>query len=183
MKVLDVILAAATELGMEARVRAYLEGESTEGETDARTLLRCFNLIENELALDYLPLFAEDALETETGALEFGSFKYKVARIIKLTDENGESVPFKVFPTHIKTQAGKWFIRYAYIPEEKSFTDESDYAVGASVLLFVYGIVAEYLLAAGAFEESAVWDKKYKETIAAAYRAKPASRIASRRWF
>ena len=182
MKVIDIIIAAATELGMEERVRAYLSGDSVEGETDARSLLRCFNLVENELALDYLPLIAEDDFETATGAVAFEKFKHKVARVLKVTDKAGQAVPFKIFPSYVKVDAGEWVITYSYMPEEKSFTDESDYMTGASILLFVYGIAAEYLLAAGAFEESAVWDKKYKESIAAAYRAKPALRMASRRW-
>lgn len=37
--------------------------------------------------------------------------------------------------------------------------------------LFAYGIAAEYCLACGLFEEAAVWDKKYKDALTAAYRS------------
>ena len=182
MTVIEAVLAAATELGMEKRVREYFEAFSMEGKDDANALIRCFNLVENELALDYLPLLAEDTVATDTGAVFFSDLKKKAARVLKVTDEYGVALPFTVFPEYLKAQPGKLVVRYAYSPDEKAEGDESDYQTGVSVRLFAYGIAAEYLLASGAFEESAVWDKKYKEAIAAAYRAKPSVVIASRRW-
>ena len=182
MTVMETVLAAAVELGIEKRVREYFEAFSSEGKEDAEALVRCVNLVENELALDYLPLLAEDTILTDTGVVFFSDLKRKAARILKVTDEYGASVPFTIFPEYLKAQAGKITVRYAYSPEVKTENDESDYITGASVRLFAYGIAAEYLLASGAFEESAVWDKKYKEAIAAAYRSKPSAVIASRRW-
>ena len=73
-------------------------------------------------------------------------------------------------------------IRYAYAPQKKALNDESDYRMYASVRLFAYGIAAEYSLSIGLFEEAAVWDKKYKEAVTAAYRANPCRIIQSRRW-
>ena len=89
---------------------------------------------------------------------------------------------FSVFPEYLKTDVGKVKIRYTYTPEEKVIKDDSDYVLYVSQRLFVYGILAEYCLGEGMFEEAAVWDKKYKDAIRAACKAVPCTRIKSRKW-
>jgi hypothetical protein len=48
--------------------------------------------------------------------------------------------------------------------------------------MLAYGIVAQYYYASGMYDEGDIWHKKYRKAIAAAYRAKPARVIASRKW-
>lgn len=182
MTVLETIKATATALGIAKEVNDYLEGVSTDGEADTNALLRCFNIVENELALDYLPLTCEESFETDTGVLYFSELSRGVVRLLKITDESGEELSFRLFPEYVKTQAGTITVRYTYAPKEKTFLDDSDFTLYASVRLFVYGMAAEFSLAKGLFEEAAVWDAKYKEAIAAAYRSRPCKKIRSRRW-
>ena len=182
MKVLDIILAAATELGIADEVNDYVSGGSENAKADTENLLRAFNLVENELALDYLPLRAEEEVETTTGAIEYSAFSRSVVRILQITDTWGNELEFKLFPDYVKTQCGKVRVCYTYTPTEKTFTDESEFHALVSVRLFAYGIASEFCLASGRFEEAAIWDKKYKQAIAAAYRAKPVKKISSRRW-
>ncbi len=182
MTVKEILLAAATELNVLEEVEGYLSGTSTDGEAQAKVLLRCFNLVENEVALDYLPLLAEDEMETETGVIHYAALSREAARVVGVWDEWGNTVPFTLFPDYLKTQPNKVRVRYTYLPKEKSFKDKSDFTLQASVRLFAYGVAAEYALASGLFEEAAVWDQKYKDAIKAAYCAQPSRRIRSRRW-
>lgn len=182
MTVKEIILAAAQELGLAEEVKGYLDGTSSDGQDVTEALLRCFNLVENEVALDYLPLVAEEELETDTGAVFYSELSRAAVRIIKVTDGWGNEAEYKLFPEYLKTQAGKVKIRYTYTPREKTLEDSSDFLLYASVRLLAYGIAAEYSLSCGHFEDAAVWDKKYKDAVAAAYRGKPNKRIQSRRW-
>ncbi|MBQ8296095.1 MAG: hypothetical protein IJX87_06685 [Clostridia bacterium] len=190
MTVKDVVALAAKELGTYEELESFLAGdtgEATEGGTgDAKAqvnlLVDCFNLVENELALDYLPLFAEDEIKSNTGTIEFSALKRAAVRIVRVTDQWGNGVKFRLFPSYLKTQPGTVSVRYTYTPEKKSLEDESDYRLHVSERMFAYGIAAEYSLAMGRFEEAAIWDKKYKDSIEAAYRAQPCERIRSRRW-
>ncbi len=158
------------------------ETDVADGKKLAEALLRCFNIVESELAVDYLPLFAEEEMETETGVVYYSELARSAVRVVKVTDAWGNETPFKLFPEYLKTQAGKVKIRYTYAPQEKTLDGSSDFLLYASVRLFAYGIAAEYSLSCGYFEDAAVWDKKYKDAIAAAYRKKPCKRIQSRRW-
>ena len=180
MTVKECIELTAIQLGIAEEIKAYLNGESEDGKKNCELLLACFNLVENELALDYLPLVAEDEIETPTGRVEYSALKYSPVRVTKVTDEWEQSIPFQIFPSYIKTQVGKVRVHYTYTPEKKTLDGESDFS--SSARLFSYGMASEYCLATGLFEESAVWDKKYKEGIESAYRVRKCARIRSRRW-
>ncbi|MBQ8309068.1 MAG: hypothetical protein IJX96_04465 [Clostridia bacterium] len=182
MTVKEILKAAAVELGMATEVEAYFDGTYPDGITAVTDLLRCFNLVENELAIDYLPLYAEEEVESDTGAIYFSSLSRSVVRILRVCDEWGNDAAFKLFPDYLKTQGGKVAIRYTYTPKEKTVDGVSDFASNVSLRLFAYGIAAEYSLASGLFEDAALWDKKYKDAITAAYRSNPCRRLRSRRW-
>lgn len=184
MTVKEILLAAAGKLGILDEVEAYLSNNSTDAEAQAKAidLLRCFNLVENEVALDYLPLLAEEEMESDMGVMYYSSLSREAVRVLGVRDEWGNEVPFTLFPEYLKTQPNKVLVRYTYLPKEKTFKDKSDFTLNASVHLFAYGVAAEYALANGMFEEAAVWDKKYKDAIKAAYCSKPPRRIRSRRW-
>ena len=145
-------------------------------------MLTCYNLVENELALDYLPVTAEDEVLTDTGVVYFTELAKRVVRIVRITDAWGNETPFTLFPEYVKTQPGKVKIAYTYVPNEKELDGECEHTRYVSARLMAYGIAAEYSLACGLFEDAAVWDKKYKDAIAAAYRARPKAKITSRRW-
>ena len=182
MKVKEVVLTAATELGIVDDVRAYIDEGNEKGKKQAELLLECFNLVENELALDYLPLCAEDTVDSASGKISYLMMKYAPVRIIKVTDEWGNSTAFTIFADYLSTQPGRVKISYTYTPNKKKMTDASDFETQVSVRLMSYGVAAEYALATGLFEDAAVWDKKYKEAIKATYTAQPCRRIESRRW-
>ena len=180
MTVKEILLASAQTLQLDDVV-AFLSGKGEESEkTDV--LLRCFNTVENELALDYLPLYAETEVETTTGVIEYSSLSHAIVRVLRVRDEGGNSVAFKLFPSYVKTSSGRVTIGYTYAPTEKAITGVSDYVLQASIRLFTYGIAAEYSLLTGDFEGAAIWDKKYKEAIEAAYKSRPCTVLRSRRW-
>lgn len=178
----ETIIAAAQLLGIADEVNDYLESVDDTGRVETKKLLQCFNLVENELALDYLPLQVETELETTTGAIYYNELPKNVVRILKVKDEWDNSVPFKLFPEYLKTQSGKVRILYSYTPDNKELEDCSDFTLYASVRLFAYGMAMQYSLAGGLFEEANVWQQKYKNALSKAYRSAPSKNIRSRRW-
>ena len=183
ISVKEAVCEAAQALGIWEWVQAYLDGGDSEmGEKDTNVLVECFNRVQNELALDYLPLLAEDELMTATGVIAYTELMHPATRILCVENEVGESVKFKLFPNRLETQEGKVKVFYAYAPTEQDIDGVCEYETGVSKRLFVYGMAAEYFSACGLFEEAAVWDRKYKAAIEAAYKKRPSRKIRSRRW-
>lgn len=183
MTVKECMELAAVHLGIEEPITTYFAEKGTaEDEKKATLLLTCFNIVENELALDYFPLVAEDTVETDGGVVDFSALQNDAVRITKVTDEWGNSAAFQLFSSYLKTQPGKVCVTYTYTPKKKTTDEKSDFYTAVSVRLISYGMAAEYAMATGLFEDAAVWDKKYKEGIRAAYRLQKCKRIRSRRW-
>ena len=178
----DAIVLTAELLEIQERVNDSINGSNSIGDGDVENLLRCFNLIENELALDYLPLYQEEEIDTKTGAVYFSELRSSPVRIMRVEDEWGNSCPFKLFPDYLKTQAGKIVVRYSYLPKEKTINEQSDFVLQVSTRLFAYGMASEYTLSCGRFEEAVIWDKKYKDAISATYKSNPSRKIKARRW-
>ena len=77
MTVKEVLDCAAFLLGKE-ETQAYLNQSEAEGtpqvQRETELLLRCYNIVENEIALDYLPLTAEESFIAENGTIPYTSF-------------------------------------------------------------------------------------------------------------
>ncbi|MBQ8428205.1 MAG: hypothetical protein IJX18_03005 [Clostridia bacterium] len=183
MKVNEMIIAAAELIGDNAAtaVKTYLESGAGD-EALTNELLRCFNVIEHELAVDFLPIKTEETVETDTGAIVYNALSKKAVQIVKVLDEWGMAVRYDTYGEYLKTRVGKVTVVYTYEPEEKSLGGESDFQRVASKRLFAYGMAAEYCLKAGLYDEAAVWDKKYKEAVEAAYKQSPGKNIRRRLW-
>ena len=182
MKVKDVILLAATLLGCEEDVRYYIEDEDEEYAQKAEMLLHCLHLVENELALDYFPLVAEQEVRADSGKIVFSNLSKDIVRVIKVMDENENSMAYQLFPSYLMTQAGTVKVVYSYTPSQKDWDENIDFTLYVSQRLLAYGIAAEYCTAMGRLEEANIWDEKYKDAIEAAYKVQSGGTMPSRRW-
>ena len=183
MTVKDVVMAAAESVGIGEKVKAYLETGAEEGKKDAQMLLGGFNRVENEVALDFLPLYVEEKATIVDGKIAYQDLSRTAVRILRVT-KDGKSVKFRLFPQYIevKDEEGEVNVFYSYAPKKKSFEDESDFQLIVSERMFADGVAAEFCLAAGLFEEAQHWDQKYKDALAATYRVKTGKVAKARRW-
>jgi hypothetical protein len=181
MKVKEIMIAAAKLLGIEQEITAYCNGQSEACE-DAEILLDCFQEIESEIALDYLPLIVEEEKSSVNGQYGYSTFENQVVRIIRVSDEWGNSLPFKLYARYMTTQPGKIKVTYTYSPKKKGLTDSSDFTIGVSERVFAYGIAAAYSIVKGLYEEGEVWDKKYKNSLSAAVREMRSKTMKGRVW-
>ena len=182
MTVKEVVSLAAELIGVGEVLQAHFTAASEEGARIEEKLLQCFRVVENEVALDYLPLVAEDEIDSKTGAVFFSALTKNAVRVLKVTDESGDSVPYEVYPKYVKTLPGKLTVRYAYAPEKKDLTNDVEAHSSVSVRLLAYGIASAYCLNEGLYAEAAIWEKRYKQAVVAAYKASPAKVMRSRRW-
>ena len=182
MKVKDIVLSAALKLGVAEGVKMYLNEEDYTYEREALLLLDCFSTVENDLALNYFPLRAEDLLRTVTGALQFSTFAHSPVRILSVKNEEGKDVEFTVYPQYLKTGPGTFTVTYTYTPDKVTIEDDGNFGVAVPENLIVFGMLAEYCMTEGRFEEGTIWEKKYKEAIERVYKLGTCTRLKSRTW-
>jgi hypothetical protein len=182
MTVKEVVLTTAGMVGVGDAVEIYLNGDKSQGEKECLALLRCFNFIQNELALDYFPLVAEDVVSTATGKIEYAQLSKSAVRILSIKDEAGCSVKYKLFPSFLEGKIGNLTVRYTYTPSEKTISGDVEASLVVSTRLIAYGVASEYCFSVGLYEEGEAWNKKYKDALAGAYALQPAKVMRSRRW-
>lgn len=131
-------------------------------------LVRCYNLVEQELATDYFPILEVDKFFHVEDKIYFKDFSRNPYMLKGVQDFHGDSVSFRLAPECIKLvknyDGGTFFVKYYYLPEEKGLQSRCTY--GADYIHIVkYGVAAEYCLAVGNFELAKIYNDKYKERI------------------
>lgn len=181
MQVKDIVKRAAKNLGRED-LFDVLDADGTAGEAGA--LIDCYNLVENEIALEYLPLKAEETFTPAEGGVVYTRFSHAPINVIKVLDERGTRVDFTLFPALLRLPEGVGTVRvqYAYAPAKKGLSDESEFTEKISERLLSYGVASEFCLMRGQYSEAAVWERKYREALRAACSSSGTLRIRARRW-
>ena len=171
MKMTDILNLASFYLGID------------EGDGAARArLLKCANLAVNEICADYYPLVRETEVDNLNGKVPYRELsRHRVLEVLSVK-KGCSKVPFSAFPTCVKFGPGRATVRYTCLPGD---LDEGGSAaiperIGARVV--AYGAAAEYCLLAGLFEEAAIWDRRYRDSLRAAQAKKGEIRIPARRW-
>lgn len=131
-------------------------------------LVRCYNLIEQELATDYFPILEVDKFFHVEDKIYYKDFSRNPYMLKGIQDFHGDSVSFRLAPEYINLiknyDGGTFFVKYYYIPDAKELYSTCTY--GAEYIsILKYGIAAEYCLANGDFEQAKIYNDKYKERI------------------
>lgn len=145
---------------------AELTDENTEN------LLQCYNLTETELALDYFPLRAVDNVIIKDNKIKYSDLKNKPSRILSVIDFQNDEVKYKICIEYLELKKNYnghyFFVRYNYIPEEKTIDEKCDYDCRYEQV-FKYGICEEYCLIQGDYETASAFNEKYKKAILERY--------------
>ncbi len=114
----------------------------------------------------------------------YGGQKGKISllKILKVTDDAGNNIACTHHAQFLSSPVSSAIIEYQYLPKEAVLEGEICYAekdVTPNVL--TYGVLAEYQITQGSFDEAVMWHKRYAggiETICFPQNVKS----KSRRW-
>lgn len=182
MKVLDIVLMAADILGIKDEVEMYFEDGTEIKATEAKKLLASVHLAECSLALDYIPLHAEEQVHALSGRVEYSALQGSPVRILGVTDVKGNPIAYTVYSTYIKTTSGVVLVHYTYTPRLKAVDEECSYNIMGADNLLVYGTLSEFCLGEGLVAEAAEWERKWKDLVATVYHTSKCKRLGSRTW-
>ncbi len=183
MKVRNVISLAAANLGREDLV-AQAENCAAEPAGELASLLRCYNLVENEIALDYFPLKREDILGAEEGEIPFSRFSRCPVEVLGVWENGGAPLSFEtsVSALFVQKNDGRIKVSYTYSPKEKEWGDDWEVGEKISARLLSFGICCEFCLTGGQYGEAAMWEKKFRDALRAANTLHKRLSVRSRRW-
>lgn len=184
MLVSEIIAYAASNLGRDDLLSEIKTANKNETNEELLALLRAYNLVENELALDYFPLKKTIRRIATSGRVSYTDFSEAPVNILSVTQEGkpiactfdslGYDLPAGV--------TGYYDVEYTYQPSPKEYGTDAELAKGVSARLASFGVACEYCLMFKRFDEAAVWERKYRDALRAIGMLRRTLAMRSRRW-
>ncbi len=166
MTVKDIVKKVAVFLDRKDVVE-YLETGATENYLavleDVKLLQNCYNVVGEEIASLYYRFKAVEKLSPSLdGVVKLSNFSNNPLAIISVKDDKGNKINAKILPTEIVTDQKNVTVEYYYVPSYKKLDDISDFK-GTPITdrILSYGILTEYYLIKGGYEEANLWHGKY----------------------
>lgn len=169
MTVKEILKSATTLLG-EERVFSALEAEPSQADSETLKkidlLTRLVNLTVGELSATYVPLKKEEKLTATDGRIKYTDLKENAVKILAVYDAYGNKADYTVTAEYVITGVGEFTVVYAYAPSNFGLDDETGYSErDVSTTVLSYGVIAEYCLTQGRFDEATFWRKRYSDGV------------------
>jgi len=186
MSVKEIIIYVAKILGMNDIVK-YLSNEDVDATEEVHEemekLLIAINMLNGVIASQFVEIKDVKYIENHSDIILYSSIsKNQIIEIKKVLDNNNLPVDFKQTSLGIICNADKVNIEFSYFPSIVTIDECIDYYLGLDVLTFAQGVLGQYLFLKGDFEESYVWDKKFKHSLSSLVKTKRSIKMPNKRW-
>ena len=166
MTVKDIIKKVAVFLDRKD-VLEYLETGATENYLsvldDVNLLVNSYNVVAEEIASLYYRFKTTERLSPNiNGIIKMVDFTNNPLAVVSVKDGKGNKINAKILPNEIITNFSEVIVEYYYVPSFKNIDDISDFT-GTIITdrILCYGIITEYFLIKGGYEEANLWHGKY----------------------
>ena len=187
MKVKDILNAAA-DLIQSSSLFEELSNENMLNSrvSDSSILINCLNVVLNDISTNYFEIKKTFQNSTTSKILLKNILgKYDLKEIISVKDMTGVETNYKISDGYILTEKAGFTMEYTVFPlNVSSFDDEVSYWDNISLKSFVIaqGVVSEFYLIKGCFEESQIWERKFRQTMHNIVTSKKEIVMPARRW-
>ncbi|MDE6586637.1 MAG: hypothetical protein K2K80_08170 [Clostridia bacterium] len=185
MKVKDIVVRALFFAGRDDVANIVeSKGQHTSESTEVlKTMLYCFNAVQDELARNYFSLITVEKMSATSGIFYFEDFTLNPVRIISVK-ANGADVRYTLYPKSIVCDARSVEITYEYSPDKLGLDGECAFTENqASIKMLAAGAASEYCLINGEVSQAEALENIYRQEIDKIRRNKlSAVKFPPRRW-
>lgn len=186
MTVKDIIKLVCEFVG-EKEILSKLNSTEAVSYTDREQekldlMVQCFNLVNQEIASDYLPFLTKEEIDVKNSILNFSEFEKTVVNVYEVKNRFGTSLRFRLFPNYLEISGHAKSIVYSYLPDDKVLTDNVEMLNGLSARVYAYGVASEFLLIDGLSEDAEIWEERFKESLFVLSRKRGEHVLPRRSW-
>lgn len=185
MTVKDILSLACDFVGeKEIKAKIFLENPTYTAREQEKLdlMIRCLNLVNQEIASDYLPFLFEENVDANGGVISFDGLEKSVIAVYQVKNRFGFPIRFKNYPNYVEVFGSAKKIVYSYLPDEVGLDDEIEKFNGLSERVYAYGVASEFLLIQGMGSDAEIWEERYKESLFILSSRKGEHRLPRRRW-
>lgn len=145
-------------------------------------LLRCVNMTAEELARDYFPLLKTEELTPSSGIIANNAFNKRPVEIYSVK-KGGAAVDYALYPAGMKLSANAAHtIEYGYVDDERDIGESMEVHPKVTLWMLALGTLMNYSIASGKYEESLVYEKRFRESIRERLKKGGELKLPDRRW-
>ena len=187
MTVKDIVKKVALFLDRKD-ILEYLNTGATENYLsvldDVNLLVNCYNVVGGEIASLYYRFKTTERLSPKSGGIiKMADFSKNPLAVISVKDDKGNKVNAKILPSEIVVNASEVLVEYYYVPSYKNLDDISDYDnTCITDRILCYGVLTEYFLIKGGYEEANLWHGKYVNALKNGPLTGKSKRLKGRVW-
>ena len=186
MTVKDIIKLVCEFVGEReilSKLNASPQGELTEREQEkVDCMVRCFNLVNQEIASDYLPFLTKEEVDINDSILNFSQLSKTVINIYEIKNRFGMNLKFKLFPDFVEIFGHAKSVTYSYLPQDKTLNDDVETLNGLSARVYAYGVASEFLLIDGLSDDADIWEERFKQSLFVLSRKRGEHILPKRSW-
>lgn len=128
--------------------------------TNGTVDIACVSAAATEIAVEYKPLLTKQEIACD-GTIRYSAFEKSPVRVYGVTVD-GRRAPFRALADRVETDGkGTAIVEYAYRP---TFAENDECPFDSRTV--AYGAAAEYCLKNSLFGEAAMWDAKFRDSLA-----------------
>ena len=182
MKVKDIVVKACDFVGKDDLANALREGQDLSADFTAlqNKLIKCFNLVREEIASEYQPLMQVEKFVVKNFKLEMSAFSKDVLEIYSIKDRYGRNVHYKIFDDYIFV-CGK-DVEVIYSTPASQLSIDDDFSSNLPERVFAYGVAREFFFLNGLYEDANMWEDRFKGSLQILLRRKSEVRMPRRSW-
>lgn len=155
-----------------------------EESAEVEKLIKCYNVTVSELSEEYFPLLKRENVRLKNGKFYYKDLK-KDALEIKNVFFDGEPISFKVYTEYFTADKDEVEVEYVFRCKNKNrLTDECEYdGKDVSERIIAEGVVSEWLMNAGMFDEAISRRAKYVNSLKNVMLKRKVGKIKARGWY
>ena len=188
MTVLEVLENASLYLDLRQDLDYYFNEDnvtlpSSENQNKFNLMLKALNLILQEIAIEYKPVFLEEEIEFLDGKASLELLSESVNKIVSVSDEN-KLYKFSIVDGYIVCNInGNKKVKYSIIPSGLDADDDIEcFCDEISVKTLTFGVLMEYFFLNNRFDEVSVWEERFYKSLKNSLRQTGRINMPKRRW-
>lgn len=179
MTVKEIVLETLSALELDDLREALSGVPDSEAKRQYARFLGYASAVVAEIATDYSPLKQLKRLNFAGGVLPYEDIDLQLHVIYGIRVLEG--VKGRFLASGIELERGRYEIEYGILPRTGE-NDELPFKTAVSQRTVMLGIMTEYYLAAGMFEQAVTFDKRYRDSLYHVSRARGGKTVKARRW-
>jgi hypothetical protein len=138
-------------------------------------------LVLANIATSYRECTASQTFDVKDGKIEYKDFDKTFLSVKKIT-VNGAQSDCSLFIDFLGVPNGRVEVTYLFIPEFGSNPDQEIHLPSISEQTFVYGVMTEYAIISGMFNEAKGWNERFEAGLFGANDKNKTASVKALRW-